>query len=60
MSDSYTIRLDGCDDSTTMTVILSDEQYEVVKMISELSEEKSDHGCMPTMEVYKNKGSGDE
>jgi hypothetical protein len=47
----YKITLVGCDDMTEMFYPLNDEQAELIKNICELSKEKSDYSCMPTMKI---------
>ncbi len=49
----YYISLDGCDDSTGFEIELTDEEYELVDKISDMSHENSRYGCMPTMDVSK-------
>lgn len=51
MQANYRIALNGCDDSTKFEIELTEAEYAVVKKIRDLSHEKSESGCMPTMEV---------
>lgn len=49
--DRYTITLDGCDDSTVFEMLLTDEEYELLKRVSKKANETSTYGCMPRMFV---------
>lgn len=58
MKKKYSITLYGCDDSTTFFddsttffMDLTEEEYTLFKRASELSEETSEYGCMPTMDI---------
>lgn len=45
------IGLHGCDDSTYIDMEITDEEYEFLKRVSNLSKKESTYGCMPTMEI---------
>ena len=47
----YKITVHGCDDSTGITHILLDEEYELLKEIADKITKASTYGCMPTMEI---------
>jgi hypothetical protein len=45
------ISLDGCDDSTSVTVHVSPVELELLKYISDEIDEASNYHCQPTMSV---------
>ena len=47
----YKIRLRGCDDDTEFFMDLTNQEYELVKKISEISKRTSTYDCMPTLEI---------
>lgn len=51
MRKVYEIILEGCDDETVFDMDLSDEEYELVKKISDKANETSEYSCMPRMYV---------
>jgi len=48
---TYKIGLNGCDDSTWITIDLTSEELALVEKLVGLSEEASTYGCQPTMNV---------
>ena len=54
----YEITLKGCDDETTFTIELTDQEKNLIDRISELSLLTSQSECMPKM--YVNKASREE
>ena len=53
MKEVYEIELIGCDDTTSFTVLLSKEEYELIKNIEVISNDTSTYGCMPILEIIK-------
>lgn len=49
--DRYTITLEGCDDATIFEMLLTDEEYNLLKKVSEKANETSEYGCMPRMYI---------
>ena len=47
----YTISVDGCDDSTTISEELTKEEFEFLERIKEKINKTSTYQCMPTMEI---------
>ena len=47
----YEITLDGCDDSTTISIPLNTAELELVEQIAGLTRGASSYGCMPKMFV---------
>lgn len=45
--------LHGCDDSTYMTMDVTEMEYEFLRKIQTLSKETSSYGCMPILEVVR-------
>ena len=48
---AYEIRLDGCDDSTSFAMELTDAEAGLLERVAALSKEASEFGCQPTMTV---------
>lgn len=55
MKQNYEITLNGCDDNTIFYMELTDEEYELLKRVSNKANETSYCGCMPRMYI-KRKG----
>jgi hypothetical protein len=53
----YEISLNGCDDITRFNIELTEEEFNLINRIRDLSHEHSSYSCMPTMEI---KDSGDD
>lgn len=49
--DRYSITLEGCDDSTEFEMLLTNDEYELLKKVSEKANETSTYGCMPRMYI---------
>ena len=49
----YTIKVQGCDDSTYFDMELSEEEYSIIKRVADKCTEESTYACMPTMEIEK-------
>lgn len=47
----YLINCSGCDDSTQITIDLTDKQLAFVKYLADQITQTSTYGCMPTMHV---------
>ncbi len=47
----YSIKLQGCDDNTRITMNLSDDEYKLIKRLAERSEELSEYKCMPVLKI---------
>lgn len=47
----YVIDLEGCDDTTSFVVELSESEFKVVQKISELSKKNSKISCQPVLEI---------
>ncbi|MED4261996.1 hypothetical protein [Priestia aryabhattai] len=47
----YSIYLEGCDDTTSFVMELSESEFEVVKKIEELSKKHSSISCQPVLEI---------
>lgn len=47
----YSIALDGCDDSTEFDLELKEEEYILLKKISNISKQVSQYRCMPVLEI---------
>lgn len=47
----YAITLTGCDDSTTVTAGLTDEETALLERIAAATVAASHFGCMPRMEI---------
>lgn len=47
----YKVCVDGCDDSTSIEIELTDEQAETVRNVAERITEASTYGCMPKMSI---------
>ena len=45
------ISVDGCDDSTIVTMEMSNDEYNFLQKLTELVNKTSSHGCMPTIEL---------
>lgn len=45
------ISLDGCDDSTIVTMEMSNDEYCFLQRLTDLVNETSYYGCMPTIEL---------
>jgi hypothetical protein len=48
-SQSWRISVDGCDDSTTVEMDLTEAEAAVVERVARAITEESSYGCMPTM-----------
>lgn len=52
MSDAlYDVRVSGCDDHTQITILLTDEEAELVDTVAQRINAESTFGCMPTMKI---------
>jgi len=49
---SYTIYLHGCDDTTEFEIELTEAQAELVRIMVDKSEEASEYGCQPVMQIF--------
>lgn len=49
----YLINCSGCDDSTQITIDLTDKQFAFVKYLADQITETSTYGCMPRLYVDK-------
>lgn len=47
----YLIAVHGCDDSTHVSMTLTDEQAALLSELAEKVEKASTYQCMPTMEI---------
>jgi hypothetical protein len=45
------IELIGCDDTAAFEMEVNEEQFEFLTIVANRSQDASDYGCMPTMEV---------
>lgn len=45
------ISVDGCDDSTIVTMEMSNDEYNFLQKLAELVNETSYYGCMPTIQL---------
>ena len=54
----YLITVIGCDDETEITQELTQEQFELLKVVADKITSKSSYGCMPIMEI-KEFGNGE-
>lgn len=52
---TYTISLNGCDDSTRFSIDLLDSEYKLVQRLSEMSKKASTSKCMPKLEIQEGK-----
>ena len=43
--------VDGCDDSTIVTMEMSNDEYGFLQRLADLVNETSRYSCMPTMEL---------
>lgn len=57
MSETYNICVSGCDDSTEVQMVLSDEEAAVLARVAENITNASTYGCMPTMSVSRIEGA---
>ena len=53
MKKRYVINLYGCDDTTSWTMELTDEEAKLITTLSKKSEEVSSYPCMPTLDIYE-------
>lgn len=51
MKKTYKIDLSGCDDNTIFEIELTQEEYNLLKLVSDKSEQVSTYGCMPTLSI---------
>lgn len=51
IGNNYNILIQGCDDSTRFDVFLTDQEFQLMKVICEMSVATSTYGCMPTMSI---------
>ena len=49
----YNICLEGCDDSTEFPIMLTEEEYEVIKRVSDKANEISSYRCEPRMYIWE-------
>lgn len=49
----YEIQLKGCDDNTVFSMELTNDEYELLKKVSEKANETSTYTCMPRMYIDK-------
>lgn len=54
---AYRITLHGCDDTLSFTVDLDDRDAALVQRIARMSDDLSDHGCVPYMTVTAGEAS---
>ena len=47
----YIIVLEGCDDETDFEMELNQEEADLLKRVSEISNETSHYACMPVMSI---------
>jgi hypothetical protein len=47
------IALEGCDDTTYITLDVDEKEIEFLKKISKLSKEAHTYGCMPILSIGK-------
>ena len=45
------ISVDGCDDSTIVTMEMSNDEYNFLQKLAELVNKTSSYGCMPTIKL---------
>lgn len=45
------ISVDGCDDSTIVTMEMSNDEYVFLQRLADLVNETSNYRCMPTIEL---------
>ena len=45
------VRLKGCDDTTTLELNVTDDEWSLLTRVELLSEQASDSGCQPTLHV---------
>ena len=53
MKSDYVIELHGCDDCTSFTFALNEEEYELLLAIANKSENESQYVCMPILSIRK-------
>lgn len=46
-----TVRLSGCDDSTSVQIEVTEDGFFLLEQLAELSHEASEYGCQPTLSV---------
>jgi hypothetical protein len=51
---AYKIIIVGCDDETKIEMDLNDNECELLKRVSALSEKTSTYGCMPILQIVTN------
>ena len=51
MKKAYRISLVGCDDETVFKMELTDEEYKLLKKVSDTANSTSTYNCMPRMYV---------
>jgi hypothetical protein len=49
-----TIKVEGCDADTTITIETTSDRYEFIKEVGKLITDESTYPCMPTMTVEEN------
>ena len=54
--EKYIIDLSGCDDYTSILVLLTPEQAEMLKKLAAISQQLSESKCQPIMEITKYTG----
>mgnify|MGYP001064576776 CR=1 FL=1 len=47
----YKIIVSGCDDSTEVSMELTDEEFKLIQKLAEKITATSSYGCMPTMDI---------
>lgn len=50
---TYTIWLNGCDDSTRIVMELTDAEVALLQQVAEKSQDASTSGCQPRMELVE-------
>ena len=45
------VRLKGCDDTTTLELDVTDDEWSLLTRVELLPEQASDSGCQPTLHV---------
>jgi hypothetical protein len=50
------IKVDGCDDGTTVWLDLTDDEYEVIKRLAAATQEESSYGCQPIVVLADEEG----
>ena len=53
MKKRYVINLYGCDDTTSWTMELTDEEAKLITALSNKSIDASSYPCMPTLDIYE-------